>query len=995
MKKKYLLVALVLLALCGAQVATTNATILFPSGGGTGTSTTPFKGGIATGNGSTLCYTATSTDGFVLSASSTAPCGVAWIAAAAGGGSTTSTIAVGGTTVTGPSFTFATSSPVTISASGTTMTWGWTNPGFASSSITISGGGIISGGGDLTANRTLTLSTTTLYSQFSGTSPISFSTSTGAISCPTCSTAVGANPTAQVGTAAVNGSSANFMRADGAPALNQAATFSFSALGNTTSTGSIAASSITASTTLTVTGTSTLNGTLDANVNNALLLGGSTGIVSGYGGASACAAGNAVTTISAVGATTCAVFLNAIGTSGSDVNISGSTLNIPDAGAAARGVVNTTTQTFAGAKTFSGAFTLQNSVTQSGGLASFASTTINGSATTTGAAVFQSTITETNGGITQSGGANSIASTTINGSATTTGGLVVQGTLKLPSILNSLLGTDASGNVIATTTSSGSAAVGAFGGTGTDGALNQTSTNLSINLGGLQVFTKNYTSINITGTGSVSFTNPSTNGTIIVFKSQGACNVSSTAARAIDLRLLGGLGGTGGGAVGAGVGDGGGGGGSATGAGATANGGAGGAQTAGIIGGGFGSMPYFGFQVGGQGGSNVASELGGFSTAYVINPTSTVNFWKYYVIPGSGGGGGGGTVTGAGTNGGTGGGALYFECAGAFNFPVGSTIDASGQTATSTSNAQGPGGSAGGGSVEALATSITASTGTCTVTGGAQTAGFNVNLFGGAGAPGYCAFVANTDFGGGGTTLSGTTGYYPFYSSGSALSSTSSISKVGTSNVGIGTTVDSGNILNVSGNANISGIGTTTKSMVTVGDASGTLALSPLSWEYLGSCTITGSPAASCANLTVAAKDMLMIIVRVTGYGGADIASLRFNADTGNNYNSRYLASGATGVATLTNNQTLTTNFGRLFAVTQTTGRSAEIICSNNSGTEKLCTVNGISGVGSVGTVLNLSWGGFSWVNTAAQITSVQLITAGAQTLNVGSAVMVYGRNFN
>ena len=54
----------------------------------------------------------------------------------------------------------------------------------------------------------------------------------------------GANPTGQVGTSAVNGSATTFMRSDGAPAINTAATFSFSALGNTTSTANISAATL-------------------------------------------------------------------------------------------------------------------------------------------------------------------------------------------------------------------------------------------------------------------------------------------------------------------------------------------------------------------------------------------------------------------------------------------------------------------------------------------------------------------------------------------------------------------------------------------------------------------------------------------------------------------------------------------------------------------------------------------------------------------------------
>jgi hypothetical protein len=63
-----------------------------------------------------------------------------------------------------------------------------------------------------------------------------YSTSTGAI---------GANPSGSVGTTPVNGSATTFMRSDAAPTISSTATFSFSALGNTTSTGNISAVSMT------------------------------------------------------------------------------------------------------------------------------------------------------------------------------------------------------------------------------------------------------------------------------------------------------------------------------------------------------------------------------------------------------------------------------------------------------------------------------------------------------------------------------------------------------------------------------------------------------------------------------------------------------------------------------------------------------------------------------------------------------------------------------
>ena len=63
----------------------------------------------------------------------------------------------------------------------------------------------------------------------------------------------------------------------------------------------------------------------------------------------------------------------AVGTSGTDFNISSATsthtFNIPDASATARGLINTNTQTIAGVKTFSGNISTQGNITGSGGWA--------------------------------------------------------------------------------------------------------------------------------------------------------------------------------------------------------------------------------------------------------------------------------------------------------------------------------------------------------------------------------------------------------------------------------------------------------------------------------------------------------------------------------------------------------------------------------------------------------------------------------------------------
>ena len=80
------------------------------------------------------------------------------------------------------------------------------------------------------------------------------------------------------------------------------------------------------------------------------------------------------------------------------------------------------------------------------------------------------------------------------------------------------------------------------GGTGADGALTISSGTTTIDLGGAALFVRNYTTVSITGTGVLNFSNPHASGTIIVFKCTGDFIVTSTAARAIDLRGIGAIG---------------------------------------------------------------------------------------------------------------------------------------------------------------------------------------------------------------------------------------------------------------------------------------------------------------------------------------------------------------------------------------------------------------------------------------------------------------------
>lgn len=271
----------------------------------------------------------------------------------------------------------------------------------------------------------------------------------------------------------------------------------------------------------------------------------------------------------------------------------------------------------------------------------------------------------------------------------------------------------------------GTAAV-RFGGTGADGALSVSSGNTNIDLGGARTFVKNYTSISITGTGSVTFTNPHANGTRIILKSQG--NVTLTSSTAPML----------------------------TAAGCGASGGAGGAAgNAGTVGtradavfydnathpGGAGAAAG----TAGSAGAAFASEI----SSYIKSAADVAVNKNYHgVVPGSGGGGGAGGVSGAGGAGGAGGGALIIECGGAWNFTTALGISVAGSAGTTGSNGTTDSGGGGGGGGAAgmflgLYNTLTASSGTVNTAGGIGGAGGNGGgntgtVGGGGGGGGGC-----------------------------------------------------------------------------------------------------------------------------------------------------------------------------------------------------------------------------------------------------------------
>jgi hypothetical protein len=266
-----------------------------------------------------------------------------------------------------------------------------------------------------------------------------------------------------------------------------------------------------------------------------------------------------------------------------------------------------------------------------------------------------------------------------------------------------------------------------FGGTGADGALNISSGTTTVNLGGANYFVLNYTTISITGTAKLAFSNPAATGCIIVIKCQGNCVITSTQP-GIDASGMGGQGGNGG---------------------TGSQNGSAGNQGIGI----FDDLTtHFG------GAGLKAGTPGAAGTVYVANTIQFYTRFAYQIIRflrgvacGSGGGGGAGNSGGAagvqnGGAGGSGGAGLILEVAGALNFTGyisvagkdgGSAADI-GLTNGNVFSGAGGGGGAGGFAL-VLYNSLTANSGTILSNGGAGGKGGNCNSNGAHGETGDSA----------------------------------------------------------------------------------------------------------------------------------------------------------------------------------------------------------------------------------------------------------------
>lgn len=342
-------------------------------------------------------------------------------------------------------------------------------------------------------------------------------------------------------------------------------------------------------------------------------------------------------------------------------------------------------------------------------------------------------VTITNSGITSVVAGSGVSVSTSSGAATVTN-------IGVTSIVaGTNISISGSTGAVTISASSGGAATAKFGGTGVDGALNISSGTTNFNLGGASVFIKNYTSISVTGTANITFTNPASTGTQIIFRSQGNVTWTSSANPSIDLGSLGS-------------------------AGAAVNL----PNTNGNTGSAFGPYAYQGTITAGTGGVNnnggvsrgggggasmvaagttpvgAGSGTGGQPPTHIAIATN-VQFMIWPAIPGSGGGGGGSNSGSVGdAAGGNGAGSFYCECAGALN--ITSIFNANGTAGGNSpiSTVSGSGGG-GGGAFIFLYNALTANTATFNVNGGAggSASGSGFDSAGGAGANGFSAVVQN------------------------------------------------------------------------------------------------------------------------------------------------------------------------------------------------------------------------------------------------------------
>ena len=172
-------------------------------------------------------------------------------------------------------------------------------------------------------------------------------------------------------------------------------------------------------------------------------------------------------------------------------------------------------------------------------------------------------------------------------------------------------------------------------------------------------------------------------------------------------------------------------------------------------------------------------------------------------------------------------------------------------------------------------------------------------------------------------------------------------------------------------------------------DGTGAFSVPSATWSQLAESTI-GIGGASFISITITAAKDLMIIVRIMG--GADSAvvpTLTFNGDVGNNYCYRVSLSGAAETTGVSSPYVPLAGSG-----TESKDSQSVILLTNITAQEKIFYWNYCSSANTTGaaTAPNRLEGTGKWANTAAQVTTVRVDSAG-NNFGVGSRMTIYGSN--
>lgn len=167
----------------------------------------------------------------------------------------------------------------------------------------------------------------------------------------------------------------------------------------------------------------------------------------------------------------------------------------------------------------------------------------------------------------------------------------------------------------------------------------------------------------------------------------------------------------------------------------------------------------------------------------------------------------------------------------------------------------------------------------------------------------------------------------------------------------------------------------------------GSVAITPP--VFLGGFGLTAS-APQFPTLFFPTFNSLTVYVYVTGYGGSDVVSLRFNGDAGTNYADRTITAVAGGVV-LVDTPTASTTLIRL-GIPTNQGRVAQVNIINTLSRRKVVMVNNQIGAADATAPATIHLGGLGlWNNTTAQITQIDCLTAGGLNILTGSSIAVYG----